>query len=69
MYIDTIPWGKQNQQDNYRQWKGLFDTKDVEFIAKDEATSEILDICWKKPISIMPTITAKEVNNVIETQV
>ena len=69
MYIDTIPWGKQNQQDHYRQWKGLFDTKDVEFIAKDETTSEILDICWKEPISVMPTVTAKEINNVIETQV
>ena len=69
MYMDTIPWGKENQRDNYRQWKGLFDSTDVDFIAKDEKTSEILDICWKKPLSVMPTVTAKDINDVIEKQV
>lgn len=66
LYIDEIPWGKKDQSDNYNQWKRLFDTTEVEFIAKDEATSNILDICWKKPLSVMPAIKAKEINNVID---
>jgi hypothetical protein len=69
IYVQDIPWGKANQQDHYSQWERLYNTQDVEFIANSEDTSEILDICWKKPLSVMPTVTAKDINDVIENKI
>lgn len=69
MYVRDIPWGKAGQTDHYAQWKRLYEATDVEFIADSETTAEILNICWKKPIKVMPTVTAKEINDVIENKI
>jgi len=67
MYISEIPWGREKStQALYQNWKNQYGKSNLEFIAQSQETSDLLEICWKKPVKIMPQISAEEFNNVIE---
>lgn len=64
LYIDQIPW-TTDEPTPVLFWKSIFDFENIETIAKNEQISDILEICWKKPISTVESINSEELYNVI----
>lgn len=63
-YVSDFLWTGQ-QYSNYYEVKNLFDTKNLEFIARDEQTSDIYEICWKKPITISKDINYESLKQIL----
>jgi hypothetical protein len=67
MYIAEIPWGRESTTQNlYTQWQNQYGSSNLEFIAHSQEVYDLLDICWKKPVKLLPQLSAEEFNNVIE---
>lgn len=63
-YVSDFLW-TGNQYSSYYEVKDLFDTENLEFIARDEQTSDIYEICWKKPITISKDINYESLKQIL----
>ena len=66
LMMDT-PWGKENtNQELYSNWKTQYGSDNLEFVATNQEVYDLLDICYKEPVSLMSEVSPEEINNVIE---
>lgn len=64
LYVKDTPW--MNQKNSlYKEWRDIY-TEDVEFVASDQSTYDIYDICWKTPLTIMKNFNHEEIQNIIQ---
>lgn len=58
-----IPWIKT--QDAYAKWKNILMQNNLEVIASNQYVNDIYSICWKKPISIMESISNENISQLL----
>jgi hypothetical protein len=67
MFMMDTPWGKENTtQELYSNWKTQYGSDNLEFVATNQEVYDLLDICYKEPVSLMSEVSPEEINNVIE---
>jgi hypothetical protein len=49
----------------YGFWYSIYMKPQVELLTDKQETHDIIDICWKKPIGLIPEINSKELQNVL----
>jgi hypothetical protein len=49
----------------YGFWYNIYMKPQIELLTDKKETHDIIDICWKKPIGLIPEINSKELQNVI----
>jgi hypothetical protein len=62
-YAQNIPWS--NGQNNYAQWKELFDRKNLKIISANKHIHDIYNIVWSNSIGISETFNYETVNKFI----
>lgn len=63
-YATDIPWEK-NTSGDYREWKEIFDQKNIEIVAQNQHIHDIYEICWKKPILIAEDFTYENLKKIL----
>lgn len=64
LYVDEIPWSTE-EPTPLLFWQSIFNSENIETIAKNKQIYDLLEICWKTPISIIDTINSQGLYDVI----
>ena len=64
LYITEPEWSK-NPSLPYGFWYNIYMKEQNSLIANSQEMYDLLDICWKKPVSLMSSINSKDLDNVI----
>jgi hypothetical protein len=63
-YAQNIPWFDDTSV-FFTQWQKLFQSPNIEIIAKNSEIYNIYNICWKKPVGISENFKYEELNEFI----
>ena len=63
-FVNDSVWSQQAYS-RYKNIKEMFDTKNLEFIASNSRTSEIYELCWKKPICVSGDLSYESIKNIL----
>lgn len=64
-YATNIPWEK-NISGDYREWKEIFESDNLEVIAANQHIADIYEICWKKPVAVAEEFTYEHIKPILE---
>lgn len=64
MCINDPEWTRSTSLP-YSFWHNIYMKSNVEIVANNQASYDICDICWKKPIHLMNEINYEEFDNVL----
>lgn len=62
-YAHELPWTKHTQ--SFKYWSKIFDSEDLNIIAKNQHLYDIYDICWKKPIGISEDFSYETIKSLV----
>jgi|TARA_B100002019_G_scaffold133692_1_gene114991 hypothetical protein len=63
-FVNDSVWSQQAYS-RYKNIKEMFDTQNLEFIASNSRTSEIYELCWKKPICVSGDLSYESIKNIL----
>jgi hypothetical protein len=52
MYTNSVPW-TVSSTNLYSEWRSLYLQDNLDFIVDSQATYDIYNMCWKKPLGIV----------------
>jgi hypothetical protein len=64
LFTNEIYWQK-NKKVLYSFWKKILLNSNMEIVVNNQENFDIYNLCWKKPLDIMPTFDKKGIENVI----
>lgn len=64
LYCKEPEWSKQTSTP-YGFWNNIYNRENFELITSNEDVYNLLEICWKKPLSLIKNIDSEEITNVI----
>jgi hypothetical protein len=63
-YATNIPW-TDRPETSYSDWKDIFYQPNLEIIAPNKTISDVYEICWKKPLAIIPELNYESLSEII----
>jgi hypothetical protein len=62
-YAHDIPWTQHSVP--FKYWLNIFDSENLNIIAKNQQIYDIYDICWKKPIGISEDFSYETIKDLL----
>jgi hypothetical protein len=64
LYCKNTEWSRDTSAP-YGFWNNIYNRNNCELIASNKETYDLLEICWKKPLSLIQNINSEEISDVI----
>lgn len=65
LYVEDLSWSNDPSLPALF-WQGIYNNTNIKLIAKNQEISDLLEICWLKPIAIINDINAKDLYEAIK---
>jgi hypothetical protein len=62
-YAHETPWTQHSMP--FKYWSDIFDSENLNIIAKNQQIYDIYDICWKKPIGISENFSYETIKDLL----
>ena len=64
LYCKNTEWSRDTSAP-YGFWNNIYNRDNFELITSNQETYDLLEICWKKPLSLIQSINSEEISDVI----
>lgn len=66
IFITNTPQWTTNHQIPYAVWKNIYLNENIDIITINQELYNIINMCWKSPLSYLEQLNGEEINNVIQ---